>query len=376
MGYKTLDSFDFKGKRVLVRVDINSEIRNGKVVLSERIKQSATTINELIKKKAKVVVIAHQGRPGSKDFISLRQHAALLNKFVKIKFIDDIIGKKALTAIQNLKEGEAILLQNIRFSKEELNPGKNNRLVGTLAPLFDYYVNDAFSVSHREQSSITEFPKHLKSCIGRLMEHELKNLKKIRIKDCLFVLGGAKLDDVLLLRNKKILTTGILGNLCLIAEGYSLGKNNAIKNNFRDAYKEVQKNITHIGAPIDVAIDSKGRKEIAVTELPTNHDILDIGTQTATGYAKEIMHAESIFLKGTAGVCEKKGFEKGTRILLEAMAKTKAFTVISGGNTTTAMHRFGINKKNINYISLSGGALVHYLAGKKLPGLEALKNSI
>ena len=207
MKFLTLDDYkDLSGKRVLVRLDLNSPIINGKVQDNERIKEHSKTVNELIKKRAKVVLISHQGRKGNKDFISLKQHSKLLNKYVKIKFVPSIIKDKALNEIKNLKNGEALLLENIRFLKEEFTP-PDNKIVKTLSPLFDYYVNDAFSVSHREQTSIVGFPKILRSCIGRVMEKELKNLDKIKINNCLFILGGAKAEEnILLLKNKNVLT--------------------------------------------------------------------------------------------------------------------------------------------------------------------------
>src|SRR3989344_5384893 len=153
MKYKILDDFNFKGKRVLLRADLNSEVDDGKVVMGERIVESAKTIKELIKKKAKIVILAHQGRKGDKDFLDLRQHAKLLNKFVKVKFVADVIGKSALHEIGKLKDGEALLLDNVRFVDDEMKPSLDNKIVKIFAPLFDIYINDAFSVSHRAQTS-------------------------------------------------------------------------------------------------------------------------------------------------------------------------------------------------------------------------------
>ena len=170
---KTLNDFNFKNTHVLLRTDLNSTIISGKVQDSERIKEAAITINELKRKKAKIIILAHQGQPGENDFTSLRQHAKLLNKYAKVKFVQDIIGKRAKKAIQELKSGEALLLDNIRFVKDEFRPAKeSNKLIATLAPLANIYVNDAFSVCHRNQVSLVSFPKYLPSCIGRLLEKE------------------------------------------------------------------------------------------------------------------------------------------------------------------------------------------------------------
>src|SRR3989344_1385392 len=199
MKFKTLDDFNFKGKRVLVRSDLNSEVDNGKVIEGERIKESAKTIKELMRKKAKVVVMAHQGRKGDKDFTDLRQHAKLLNKYVKIKFVLDVIGDRALEEIEKLKDGEALLLDNIRNLDEEMKPSDDNVIVNKLRGLFDIYINDAFSVSHRVQTSIVSFPKFLDSGIGRVMQRELESLEKIKINECLFLLGGTKVEDEIVL---------------------------------------------------------------------------------------------------------------------------------------------------------------------------------
>jgi len=216
---KTLDSYNFKGKTVLVRSDLNSEVIKGKISQNERLKSSKKTISELLKKGAKVVVLAHQGRPKKKDFTSLKQHAKLLG----INFVPDIIGKKAVKAIKELKPKQALLLENVRKLKEEFE-NKNNKLVKTLVPLCDYYVNDAFSVCHRKQTSLIQFPKKLKSCIGRTLETELKHLKNLK-KDTIYILGGGKPNDVALLLNKKqILLTGDVANIGLQSRGYKIGK--------------------------------------------------------------------------------------------------------------------------------------------------------
>ncbi|MEK6758038.1 MAG: phosphoglycerate kinase, partial [Nanoarchaeota archaeon] len=185
---KTLTNLNLSGKTVLLRSDLNSDVVNGKVLMSERIRQSVETIKELKRKNAKVVIIAHQGRPGKNDFVSLNQHSKFLNKFTKVKFVDDIIGKKAIAEIQNLKSGEALLLENLRFLKDENEfNGKNNQLIKKLVPLADIYVNDAFSVCHRKQTSIIGFPKYLKSYAGRLLEKEVETLKKIKLTTIFFI---------------------------------------------------------------------------------------------------------------------------------------------------------------------------------------------
>jgi phosphoglycerate kinase len=370
---------NLSGKRVLLRVDLNSNVINGKVAESDRIRAHSETIKFLLKEKAKVVVIAHQGSPGERDFISLKQHAKLMNKYVRVKFVRDIIGKKAIKEIKNLKYGEAILLENIRFLKEEFKPEKKNRLVKNLAPWFDLYVNDAFSICHRNQTSIVSFPKVLPHAIGFVMGEELRNIKRLKSKmrNCLFILGGKKTKDVLsLIRNKKILTTGKLSLLALKAQGYRLGKEDELLKDDSPLIPLIKENMSHLKVPVDLAISDDGRKDIPIEHFPKRYPVWDIGKKTIEIYKKEIKKLkknQAIFFKGSTGVFEYVEFDLGTKEILKAIANSKAFSVIAGGQSTDALNKFHIDKKKFDYVSLSGGALIKYLAGEKLVGLEVLR---
>lgn len=367
---KTLDSFDFKGKKVLVRADLDSPLVKGKVLMNERLKGNVETLRELKRKRAKVVVMGHQGRPGQRDFISLKQHAELLSKFVKVRFVNDVIGKRAIREIQNLKEGEIILLENVRRLKEEFLGNSKNRFVKTLSRYCEVYVNEAFSVCHRKQSSIVGFPKIMKSCIGRVVEKELKALKNLRMKKVLYILAGAKPEEnLLLVRKGKILSCGIFGQLCLIAKGFEFGRQNKFLKNKIGIVK--RNKLRKVLTPVDFAVKIKGkRKELGLEEFPNRYEIFDIGEETIKKYTEEIKKAKAVFMKGTAGYCEDKRFCKGTREILKAVEKKK-FSVIGGGHLSEAAARLGIKK--IKHVSLSGGALVEYIAGKKLAGLEVLR---
>lgn len=382
MGYKnfkTINDLDVKGKKVLLWADLNSEIKNNKPSNSERIKQHSKTISLLKRKKAKLIVISHQSRPGKKDFTSLKKHAALVNKLTQIKFIDDIIGKKSESAINNLKDGEAILLENIRYLRDEYRLKGKNKIVDFFKEKIDIYINDAFSMCHRDEASLTLIPKKIKTkAIGPVLENELKNAEKIKynINNSLFILGGNKVADIQLLLNKKnIMPTGTLALLVLIAKGYDLGKKQttALKNQLKFIPK-IKKNLKNIKIPKDLAFNVNGkRKDIPKEKFPINHLALDIGKETIEYYKNEIKKTKRIFWKGTAGDNSKKYFELGTKELLKSVEKSNAFIVIAGGHSQTAISRYKINIKNKSYLSLSGGALVHYIAGKKLPGLEVLK---
>lgn len=370
---KTLSSFNFKGKIVLVRVDLNSDVVNGKVILNERFKAHAETIKFLKKKNAKVVILAHQGRPGGRDFTSLKQHSKLLNKFVKVKFVDDIIGVKAIKSILAMKDGDAILLDNVRKLKDEFKGNSDNKFVKVLSKVADCYINDAFSVSHRKQSSIVGFPKKMKSFMGLQFEKEVNALSKLKIKNALYILGGAKAEDnILLLGKNKVLSCGLFGQICLIAKGYNLGAQNKFLKNKLGIKNKLRTKLKNVETPSDFAVKVENRRvELKLDEFPSKYIIEDIGGETIKKYVNEIRKAKVIFMKGPAGNFNLNKFEKGTREILKAIEKNKGFNVIGGGELSSAAAKFKIKK--INHISLSGGALIAYIAGKKLPGLEALK---
>lgn len=370
---KTLEDFDFRGKRVLLRTDLNSDIQKKKLLKSERIKESAITIKELKKKKAKIVIITHQGRPGDEDFISLKQHCKQLNKYTKVKFIEDIIGKKAESAIKELKDGEAILLENIRNLKEEFDT-KKNKITIFFSRLCDIYVNDAFSVCHRNQASIL-LPRYIKkSCAGRLLEKEVKALQKIKLKGTLYILGGAKPeDDIKLLGKNNVLSCGLFGQVCLINKGKKLGEQEEYLKRKGILIKIAKDKLRKVETPVDFAVYINGRREIPLSGFPNKYEIFDIGSETQRKYINEIKKAKAIYMKGPVGDCSQKIFSKGTFAILKAIANGKAFSVIGGGHLSDAIKASKINIKKFGHISLSGGALLSYIAGERLPGLEVLK---
>ncbi|MBU5689662.1 MAG: phosphoglycerate kinase [Candidatus Aenigmatarchaeota archaeon] len=400
MKFKTIDDFNFENKTAIVRVDINLpyDEKTKKLEISERLVEAAKTIKELSDKKAKVIVLAHQGRKGDPDFVSLSEHAKMLEKQIgsKVIFSQSIVDEDAVKKIKSLKPGDIILLENVRFLDDEdieKTPEEHSKskLVSTLSPLAEVFVNDAFSASHRSHASIVGFSSKLPTIAGRLMEKELRSLSKAlnpERPNC-YILGGAKPDDCIKIMNYGLennlidiaLSCGVLGELFLIAQGFELGEKteNFLKEkkffDLSESLESVFKKYNEkIFLPVDVAIDENGkRKEISVDELPTDKMILDIGKETIKLYSEKIKQSKTIVVKGPAGVYEQKGFEKGTRDILNAVAKSKAFTLIGGGDTTVAMDKIGIKKESYSYISLAGGAMINYLSGKKLPGVEILK---
>jgi len=370
---KTLEDFDFESKTVLLRSDLNSDVQNKILLKSERIKESAITINELKKKKAKIVILAHQGRPGDEDFISLKQHCKQLNKYTRVNFVKDIIGKKAERAIRGLKDGEAILLENVRNLKDESNTG-GNKITIFFSKLCEIYVNDAFSVCHRSQSSIL-LPRYIKkSCAGRILEREVKALRKLKLRDTLYILGGAKpKDNIKLLGRHKVLSCGLFGQVCLINKGKRLGEQEDYLKKRKILIKITKDKLRKVQTPVDFAVNIQGRKEISLTGFPNKYEIFDIGSETQKRYISEIKKAKTIYMKGPAGDCSKKIFSNGTFGLLKAVANSKAFSVIGGGHLSDAIKSSKIDIRKFGHISLSGGALLSYIAGEKLPGLEVLK---
>jgi phosphoglycerate kinase len=402
--YLTLDDVQVKDKVVLVRVDFNSEIdpATKKVTSDVRIRAHAeTTIKELAEKGAKTVILAHQGRKGDADYTPLKEHAAVLAKILNrpVQYVDDLFGDKAKNAIKALKSGEILVLENVRSWDGETKKGTpeqhaKTELVQNLAPLADLFVNDAFAAAHRGHVSMVGFTAVLPSAAGRIMERELKSLSRALEKPekpCVYIMGGAKADDSLEI-SKYVLSSGIAdyvvvggvtAQLFLAAKGVDLGKGNMAflaKKELMGLVPGIQalmKQYTgKVVVPVDVALDVDGkRKEIAVSELPTDCSIFDIGAKTAANYAKLVNEAKSIVVSGPMGVYENKEFNYGTKKVFEAVADSKAFSLVGGGNTISAMQEYGLTGK-VSYISTAGGALIEFLMGKKLPGVVALENAV
>lgn len=397
----TMDDFDFRDKTALVRVDFNSPVdsQTKKVLEDVRIRvHGESTIKELAEKGARVVVLAHQGRPGEPDFISLEQHARILGTVLHktVKYVDDVFGEKARKAIRELKSGEVLVLENVRTYEKERKKGTPDEqaktdFVKSLAPLADVFVNDAFAAAHRSHVSIVGFTAVLPSVAGRIMERELNALGKALEspeKPCVYILGGAKADDALKISNyvldnhvaDTVLTGGIAGHLFLVARGLQLGKPNVELLKKKDLMGFVQgikqlisRYPDRIKTPTDLGIDVHGkRREITVRGLPTDYSICDIGTESIKQYSEIIRKAKSIVISGPLGVFENKEFAKGTKGILEAVAESEAFSLVGGGHTVTAVEQFGLEKR-MGYISTAGGALIEFLMGEKLPGVAALE---
>ncbi len=382
-----------KGKVVFKRIDINSPVEGGVVQMNPRIRAHAKSIAELRDAGAKVVLLAHQGRPGEEDFIQLDQHAKLLEKELgtPVHYVDDVIGEKAQKAIAQLKEGEILLLNNVRMLGDEMKKTHDAEIVKALKPLGDYFILDALSVSHREHASVTGFTYHLPSGAGKVLHEEIEALKRMdSARNITFIFGGSKVEDSFHVMKrwlstdkvKKILVGGALAILFLHAKGYRVGKSldflqkSGLIIHADEARRMVEKYPDKIEIPIDVGLNIDGKRVDCNVDEIVEGEIFDISEKTLLRYKQIIFDSDFIFMNGPMGVYEKKEFGWGTQHVLEAVSRSKAFSILGGGHTITAIEKFGIPREKLGYISLSGKALVEYLSGKELPGLKALMDNL
>ena len=398
--FNTIDDFDVENKTVLVRVDINAPVdpSSGFILDDTRLKLHARTLKELSNKGAKVVILAHQSRPGKKDFTTLSQHADALSDIlnIRVKYIDSLFSKAAKEAIHNLKPHEILLLENARFFSEESlsrTPEEQSKtlLVRHLSPYIDYFVNDAFAAAHRSQASLVGFTVNTPSAAGRIMEEELTVIQSALDNvehPCVFLLGGMKPEDSIEVMENvlgngtadSILTTGIVGNIVLWAAGIDIGQVNKdfiVGRGYKDMVEKARELIERFGDkvkyPLDVACEIDGeRVDIDNDNIP-NEAIFDIGVKTIAFYAKEIREAKYIFANGPAGVFEDPKFAIGTEELINAMAKFTGFSLIGGGHIAAATAGLGLENQ-MSHLSSGGGACISMLAGKRLAAVEALKN--
>ena len=406
MAIKSIIGVDVKDKFVLFRPDINSPIdASGNIVSDNRLKKTVPTLKYLIDNGAKTAIIAHQGDTlDYQNLIPLSAHAKRLSELTgtEIKYIDDVCGDYAIQCVKNLKQGEVIILGNVRYLTEEVSTFEkdvklsakemlNTYIVRRLAPLFDIYVNDAFSAAHRNCPSMVAFQELLPSYAGPLFFNEYEALRKIMTeaeKPCVFMLGGAKISDAFgmmkaVLSNGSadyILACGVTGVIMHIAKGLKIGKKYEQWLADKDLLafvKPAEELISLYGdkfiLPIDLAYEKDGKRaEIDIDKLPLDDaSFLDVGSKTVELFTKYIMNAKTVFVNGPAGVYENPLFSYGTDKLWNALANTKAYSVVGGGDTVSAAQKF-IDLNKISYVCTAGGAMVRFLSGKSLPLIEAM----
>jgi len=393
--FLTLEDLAPEGKTILVRADINTPVdpKTGTLIERMRIEEAAITLRDL--SKSKVVLCSHQGRVGRDDYIPLNQHAEALTQTLgkKVEFVDDIYGPYARKRISELQDGEILLIDNLRFSAEEANEylpeaAAKTQIVQKLSPCFDSFVLDAFPTAHRAHPSVVGFPLLLPTAGGRLVVKELKAVNRIQqVAKGPFtaVLGGSKVSDRIeaigaLIENKradKVLLTGVAALAFLKGAGklratLGIEKEEAVVDKavkLMNTYPEV------FELPEDLAIDKDGeRYEIPVDSVSPTDKTYDIGGRTISRYEKIIRSSGTVFMSGPAGAFEREGFGVGTEELLRIMATSYGTTIVSGGHLSTALKVYNIHSW-IDHVSSAGGALILYLAGRKLPLIESLSYS-
>jgi len=400
----TLDDFNFNGKTVFLRLDVNAPIEpsTGDILDYSRFNAHVDTINEL--KGSKLVIIAHQSRPGKDDFVSLRAHASHLGMLIKkeIRFIDQLFGSAVTTAVQKMKPGEIIMLENSRFYSEEvsldgadLETMVSSNIVRMLSPLMDYYVIDAFPAIHRPQITLTGFRSLKPNVAGRLIEREISALEKFRAPSTgkkVAILAGAKINESITVAGSflekgvvdHILAGGVVGNAFLYAIGKNIGERSLafIKKNNKN-YAELIKKCSDLYSkypgriilPDDAVLNPSGRRVEIGSKIQDSDLIADIGVDTIVKFSGYIKKADAIFMNGPMGMYEIDQYSVGTREVFSEVAESGALTIAGGGHTLSALERMGLMRK-ITHASTGGGALISYLSGEHMPVLDALRESL
>ncbi|MEM3084539.1 MAG: phosphoglycerate kinase [Nitrososphaerales archaeon] len=389
----TLDDLDTTSKTIFLRVDMNVPIHPQKldIIEASRINEASVTIRDL--NNAKVVVGSHQGRVGRYDYIGMQQHAVVLEKILgkRVDYVEDVIGPEARRRILAMNDGDVLILDNLRFCAEENYEFKppdaaNTVMVKRLRAMFDLCVLDCFPSAHRAHPSIVGFPYVLPACAGRLVAGEVESLDNIlTVAKAPFVvlLGGAKISDRLEAidtliqsgRADQVLLTGLISNLFLSAQGKMKRNRNVVREEFliEKAQKLLMKYPSVFTLPLDFAVEKNGKRlEKDISDLDENDVVLDIGHKTVESYSKIIKGAGTVFMSGPAGAFERPDYSFGTENLLKAVASSLSTTIVSGGHLTAALQKFGLSE-HVDHVSTAGGALVLYLAGKRLPMIEVLE---
>ena len=398
---KTIDDIDVNNQRVLLRADLNAPMKqdaNGVMQITDdgRLNASVTTINDLRKKNAKIIILAHLGRPKGerKPELSLKPIAKRLGELVgtPITFIDDLNGSDTLTIVNALKPGEIAMVENIRYEKDETSKDatERQRLAKILATLGDVFVIDGFGVVHREQASVTDIARLLPKAAGRLVQAEQKAFDKVLNnpdRPYVVVLGGSKVSDKLGVINNliskvdKLLIGGGMAFTFLKAQGYEVGDSLLEVDRIdevKQLIKTAQEKNVEIVLPVDVVISKEldGSAPISVVDahqIPVGQKGLDIGPKTSEIFANKIREAKTVVWNGPMGVFEVNAFASGTKTVAQALANSDAYSVVGGGDSAAAIRLLGLDESKFDHISTGGGASLELLEGKVLPGLAVLE---
>jgi phosphoglycerate kinase len=395
---KTVDNYNFKDQRALIRVDFNVPLDGVyKVTDDTRIRAALPTINKILADEGSVILMSHLGRPkeGPTEKYSLKHIVEHLSKLLNkpVDFASDCIGSPATTAAANLKAGQVLLLENLRFHKEEEKGDEN--FAKQLAALGTFYVNDAFGTAHRAHASTAIiarfFPEN--KCFGYVMSGELSNVDKVlnnAEKPFTAIMGGAKVSDKILileqLINKAdhIIIGGGMAFTFIKAQGGNIGKSLVEDDKLETAraiLKDAKAKGVQIHIPVDAIISDQfandaNKQEVAIHTIPDGWMGLDIGKETEKNYAAVIAGSKTILWNGPMGVFEMSSFEHGTKAVAEAIvAATKkgAYSLIGGGDSVAAINKYNFGN-DVSYVSTGGGALLEYIESGSLPGVDAVKN--
>ena len=389
-------NLNLKGKKVLLRVDLNVPMKNGAISEISRIEKIIPTIKFLIEKQAKIIILSHIGRPKGEivEGMSLKpiskKLSSLINK--EITFNNKKIDKIELSEVNNIENSSIMMLENIRFNKkEEIN---DERFAKEISNLGDIYVNDAFSVSHRSHASVDGITKFIPSYYGLQITEEINALKKITSeikKPITLIIGGSKISTKIKIINNlikkfdNVIIVGGMANTLLKHTGRKVG-NSLCEDNCEDLIKEILANSKKynckITYPVDVVV-SKSKESFGtnkdINDINENDIILDIGKKTIAIIKEIIDETNTVLWNGPAGYFENPNFQEGTREILEIISQrtdnNKIFSVAGGGETVAAINKF--NKMNsFTFVSTAGGAFLEYLEGKTLPGIKALNQNV
>jgi len=392
MTKKTIRDIDVKGKRILVRVDFNvpMDLRSGAITNDSRIRAAIPTIKYLIEHGARIILCTHLGRPKGKVIEELRTKpiASRLSQLLNLPVptASDCIGPEVERAINELKEGDVLLLENIRFHPEE--EANDPAFAKELASLADIYVNDAFGAAHRAHASTVGVAKHIPAVAGLLMEKELEILGRILTspeRPFAALLGGAKISDKIgLIQNiltkvDFLLIGGGMASVFLKATGYEIGASLVETDKqdvARDIVKTANQNGISICLPIDVVVAKDASQEtvcetVSVSQIPPTEYIVDIGPKTIELFSQQLMKCRTVFWNGPMGIYEIPSFAAGTKAMANLLASIPATTVIGGGSTAEVVEDLGLADK-MSHVSTGGGASLKFLEGERLPGVEVL----
>jgi phosphoglycerate kinase len=388
---RTLDDLEVRGRRVLLRVDFNVPIEDGRIVDDARIRESLPTLQRLLDSEAAVIVVAHMGRPGGKVVEELRVAplAARLQELlaVPVRVAPGVVGDAVTAAADALKPGEVLMLENVRFEPgEEAN---DPEFAKRLAALADAYVNDAFGAAHRAHASTEGVARLLPAAAGLLMQREVEVLGRVLTdprKPLVAIVGGAKISskigvmEHLLPRVERMLVGGAMACTLLKARGADVGASKVEEDQLETAGRLLKEAGDRIVLPVDAVVadafaEDANHRVVDAAQVPAGWMMLDVGPATVEQFSAAVRTAGTVVWNGPLGVYEMQAFRHGTEGVARAVAESEATSVVGGGDLGAALSTLGLEEK-ITHVSTGGGATLEFLEGRELPGIKALEEQV